>query len=72
MNKEKNRFLDQLSDLLIQDHHLTPLASKIYALLITADQKAYTFDELVQQTNASKSSVSTQLNNLLERNKNRF
>lgn len=55
--------------MLEQDHQLSPLGAKIYALLITADQKSYTFDEMVALTNASKSSVSTQLKELLDRNK---
>lgn len=55
--------------MLEQDHQLSPLGAKIYALLITADQKSYTFDEMVALTNSSKSSVSTQLKELLDRNK---
>lgn len=62
-------FLDQLAQMLEQDHQLSPLGARIYALLITADQDAYTFDEIVELTNASKSSVSNQLNDLLDRKK---
>lgn len=72
MKKDKFVFLEQLTDLLIQDHHITPLAAKTYALLITADQVYCTFDELVKLTTAGNSSVSNQLNNLLQSKKITF
>jgi DNA-binding transcriptional regulator GbsR (MarR family) len=66
---DKENFLNLLAQMLEQDHQLSPLGAKIYALLIIADQKFYTFNEIVALTNASKSFVSTQLKELLDRNK---
>lgn len=69
MNTEKNQLLEELATVLISDHQLSPLGAKIYALLIIADEELYTFDDIVELTKASKSSVSNQLNELLDRNK---
>ncbi len=66
---DKDKFLDQLSDLLMKDHQLSPLAARIYAMLILAEKQTYTFEELVDLTQASKSSVSTQINYLLDNKK---
>ena len=69
MNIDNNQLIKELSSVLIHDHQLTPLGAKIYALLIIADDELYTFDNIVDLTKASKSSVSNQLNELLDRNK---
>ena len=69
MNIENNQLIEDLASVLISDHQLTPLGAKIYALLIIADDELYTFDDIVDLTKASKSSVSNQLNELLDRNK---
>lgn len=51
-------------------HNLPPLASRILATLILfSREKDLTFDELVSITNASKSSVSTNIHLLLETKK---
>ena len=48
-------------------YHLPPLASRILGILIVeADRYEITFESLVEKTNASKSSVSTNLNLLLK------
>ena len=68
--KIKNyQLIEELALILIADHKLTPLGAKIYALLIIADDELYTFDDIVAMTDASKSSVSNQLNHLLDKNK---
>ena len=69
MNKENNQLVEELASVLIGDHQLSPLGAKIYALLIIADDELYTFDDIVSLTEASKSSISNQLNDLLDRNK---
>jgi DNA-binding transcriptional regulator GbsR (MarR family) len=45
-----------------EKHNFTPLAARIYAILILSPADGCTFDELVVLTEASKSSVSTNLN----------
>lgn len=50
--------------------HLPPLGSRILAtLILDTCTRRYTFDDLVEQTGASKSSVSTNLNLLLKMGK---
>lgn len=48
------------------EHDLTPLASKIYSHLILSESESLTFDEIIKITGASKSSVSNQINYLLD------
>ena len=69
MKIKNHQLIEELALILIADHKLTPLGAKIYALLIIADEELYTFDDIVAMTDASKSSVSNQLNHLLDNNK---
>lgn len=49
-----------------QDRHkLPPLAARIYGILVLTSDEGYSFDELMEITQASKSSVSTNLNLLM-------
>jgi DNA-binding transcriptional regulator GbsR (MarR family) len=48
------------------EHDFPPLASKIYSLLILCKTKYLTFDEIKKLTQSSKSSVSNQLNYLID------
>ena len=50
-------------------YHLPPLASRIYAILILNGNGGMTFEQLMEQTEASKSSVSTSINLLLQTDK---
>jgi DNA-binding transcriptional regulator GbsR (MarR family) len=50
-------------------YHLPPLASRIYAILILNGYDGMTFDKIMEQTDASKSSVSTSINLLMQTNK---
>ena len=50
-------------------YNLPPLATRIHATLILNGEKEYSFDEIITFTNASKSSVSTSLNLLLQTDK---
>ncbi len=50
-------------------YHLPPLASRIYAILILNGYDGMTFDQIMEQTEASKSSVSTGINLLMQTNK---
>ena len=45
---------------------MSPLAARIYAIMILSPYDGHTFDEILEMTCASKSSVSTQLNLLLQ------
>lgn len=50
-------------------YHLPPLASRIYSILILNGYDGMTFEQLMVQTEASKSSVSTSINLLMQTNK---
>jgi len=50
-------------------YHLPPLASRIYSILILNGYGGMTFDQLMEQTEASKSSVSTSINLLMQTDK---
>lgn len=50
-------------------YHLPPLASRIYSILILNGYDGMTFEQLMEQTEASKSSVSTSINLLMRANK---
>ncbi|MEH6682753.1 MAG: transcriptional regulator [Sediminicola sp.] len=50
-------------------YQMPPLATRIYALLILTDSEGHTFEELMEATEASKSSVSTSINLLLQTEK---
>ncbi|WP_127846114.1 GbsR/MarR family transcriptional regulator [Psychroflexus aestuariivivens] len=70
--KNKESIIRKLSTHFEEVHSLPPLAAKIYALLVMADQPTYTFDEILEYTCASKSSVSEQLNCLIDKGKVEF
>ena len=50
-------------------YQLPPLATRIYAQLILTGNDGLTFEELIEATEASKSSVSTSINLLLQTQK---
>jgi HTH-type transcriptional regulator, glycine betaine synthesis regulator len=50
-------------------YHLPPLACRIYSILILNGYGGMTFEELIEQTEASKSSVSTSINLLMQTDK---
>lgn len=58
--------IEELSSHFVHEHNLPPLASKIYSLLILSKAESLTFDEIIDRTGASKSSVSNQLNFLID------
>jgi DNA-binding transcriptional regulator GbsR (MarR family) len=64
-NSQSN-FIDELSSHFEVEHNFSPLAAKIYALLILTHQDLLTFNDIIKMTGASKSSVSNQLNYLIE------
>lgn len=67
IQKEKEELIEMFGIHFETLHHLPPLASRILGILIVDGSKfEITFESLVEQTNASKSSVSTSLNLLLK------
>jgi DNA-binding transcriptional regulator GbsR (MarR family) len=67
IKKEKDELVEMFGVHFERMYHLPPLASRILGLLIIeACQQGMTFEELVEKTNSSKSSVSTNLNLLLK------
>ncbi|APU68229.1 MAG: transcriptional regulator [Bacteroidota bacterium] len=66
---EKRKLIEELGLHFEKAHQLAPLAARIYATMILSPNDGHTFDEIMQITDASKSSVSTQLNLLMQTRK---
>lgn len=67
-----NNLIEELSLHFEREHKLPPLASKIYSILILSKSETLTFEEIIDFTRASKSSVSNQLNFLIEEGRVNF
>jgi len=66
-NLEKEELIEMMALHLRNQHIVTPLASKIWAILIIEDkEKDISFDYLLKKLQASKSSISVNLNFLLK------
>lgn len=66
---EKQKLIEEAGMHFEKTQNLSPLASRIYAIMILSPEEGHTFDEIMQITEASKSSVSTQLNLLMQTKK---
>ncbi|MDT0687905.1 GbsR/MarR family transcriptional regulator [Autumnicola psychrophila] len=66
---EKIKLIEEIGVHFEKTHQLAPLAARIYVIMILSPKEGHTFDEIMTITEASKSSVSTQLNLLLQLNK---
>ncbi len=64
-SQEKKDLVEELGLFFQNRHNLPPLAARIYAVLLLTSNEGYTFDELMEITKASKSSVSTNLTLLI-------
>lgn len=64
--KEKKKLIDELGRYFESSQNLSPLAARIKSLLILCPIGGYTFDEIVSFFQSSKSSISANLNLLLE------
>lgn len=64
LDAQKERLIEQLGVLMEKKHQLAPLAGRILSTLVLTGQHGVTFDELVNNLNASKSTISTHLENL--------
>lgn len=62
--QKKERLIERLGVHLECRDQLAPLAARIVATLILTGKQGITFDELVANLGASKSTISTHLNNL--------
>jgi len=62
----KEDLIEELGVHFEQLHLLSPLAARIYAILLIEDQEGKTFEELTEMTAASKSTVSNSINLLLQ------
>nr|WP_321415598.1 ArsR family transcriptional regulator [uncultured Allomuricauda sp.] len=65
MEKSREEIVETVGLNLEEEHNLPPLAARIYAILILTDKDGLTFDSCLDRLNASKSSISTSLNLLL-------
>lgn len=68
MNKEEHRkeLIEELGIHFEGEYSLPPLAARIFATLILTDEIGLTFEECLLKRGASKSSISTSLNLLLQ------
>lgn len=61
---QKQKLIEQLGVIFEKKHRLAPLAARIVSTLVLTGQQGVTFDEFVQNLNASKSTVSNHLDQL--------
>ncbi len=67
-SEEKRHLIEEVGLHLEGSHKLTPLASRIYAIMILSSEEGFSFEEIMDITKASKSSVSTNINLLVQLN----
>lgn len=64
--KEKEKLIEEIGVYFEKSHLLPPLTARILALLILCPRDGHSFDDVVELTKSSKSSVSTSINLLLQ------
>jgi len=62
----KEELIEELGVHFEQLHLLSPLAARVYAILLIEGKEGKTFEELTEMTEASKSTVSNSINLLLQ------
>ena len=72
MSLSQKALENELSKHFMESLHLSPLESRIYSFLLLCPKPGHTFDEIVENSESSKSSVSTALNRLLDLGKIEF
>ncbi len=65
MGKTREEIIETLGLHLEEEYNLPPLAARIYAILILTDKDGLTFEDCLERRGASKSSISTSLNLLV-------
>lgn len=68
---QKKKLIEQLG-VLLEGDNLAPIAARILATLILTGKKGITFDELVRDLCAGKSSISTHLDHLQSTNRVKY
>lgn len=68
LRREKMELIEQMG-VLFEKENLAPLAARIFATVILTGKQGITFDELVNDLNTSKSTVSTHLEHLQATNR---
>lgn len=61
-SEQKKKLIEEAGIYFEKRHNLPPLAARIYGIMVLSSLEGYTFEELMEITQASKSSVSTNLN----------
>lgn len=64
---KKQKLIEEIGVHFEKVHQLPPLAARLNALMILCPKSGHTFEDMVEIMQASKSSVSTNLNLLLQR-----
>lgn len=65
--KERERLIEEMGIHFEKRQSLPPLAARIYTMLILCPKPGHSFDDIVELSKSSKSSVSTNLKLLLDR-----
>lgn len=66
LSQKKKELIEEVGIYLEERANLSPLASRIYALLILSCHEGLSFDAIVKGMQASKSSISSNINVLLQ------
>jgi DNA-binding transcriptional regulator GbsR (MarR family) len=69
LEARKTRLIEKLGVQIEKEHQLAPVAARIFATLIMIGKKGCTFDQLVTDLKAGKSTVSTHLEHLQATNR---
>lgn len=69
LEERKSVLIEKLGVFFEKEHHLAPVAARIFSLIILSGKKGVTFEELVCRLKAGKSTVSTHLESLQSHNK---
>ncbi|UJH90021.1 ArsR family transcriptional regulator [Antarcticibacterium sp. 1MA-6-2] len=71
LEKQKMELIEQLG-VQLENDNLAPLAARVMATLILNGKQGVTFEKLVNELNASKSTISTHLEQLQVTNKIKY
>lgn len=69
LEKKKSVLIEKLGVFFEKEHHLAPVAARIFSLIILSGKKGVTFEELVCRLKAGKSTVSSHLESLQSNHK---
>lgn len=72
LEEEKNRLIEKLGVHMEKENNLAPLAARILATMIIIGKQGITFDQLVKDLGASKSTISNHLDHLQASNKIKY